>query len=104
MRKKELSQRLIDIYATVGKNIERLRGKMFMEVLGEKAGLSRQTISAIEKGAGCNLKTLIQIADALEVSLADLFITIKDREEVVANYKHILLMKMLKESEVINKQ
>jgi len=95
-RKKVSSPRLIELYAIIGHNIQRLRGTMTQKEVGEKAGVTRGTINAIENGQGCTLATLIQIADGLGISPANLFITDEQRKEV--SYLHILLMEKLKES------
>jgi transcriptional regulator with XRE-family HTH domain len=95
-RKKTNSPRLIEIYATIGNNIRRLRGTMTQNEIAQKAGITRGTINAIENGQGCTLATLIQIADGLGISAANLFITDDQRKEV--SFQHILLMEKLKES------
>jgi len=84
------------IYNTIGNNIIRLRGKLIQEELSKKAGISRITLSAIDNGRSISLKNLIKIAKALDVNVADLFISDKDREEV--SYMHILLLKKASES------
>ena len=44
-----------------------------MTVLGERAGLSQQAVSYVERGMRIpNLDTLLRIASALETNLADL--------------------------------
>jgi transcriptional regulator with XRE-family HTH domain len=95
-RKKADSPRLIEIYATIGNNIRRLRGIMTQEEIAQGAGLTRGTINAIENGHGCTLATLIKIADGLGISAANLFITDDQRKEV--SFQHVLLMEKLKES------
>jgi len=95
-RKKTDSPRLIEIYATIGNNIRRLRGIMTQNEIAQKAKLTRGTINAIENGQGCTLATLIQIADGLGISAANLFITDDQKKEV--SFQHILLMEKLKES------
>lgn len=95
-RKKTNSPRLIEIFATIGNNIRRLRGIMTQNEIAQKAGLTRGTINAIENGQGCTLATLIQIADGLGISAANLFITDDQRKEV--SFQHVLLMEKLKES------
>lgn len=50
---------------------ERERQGMSMTVLGERAGLSQQSVSYIERGLRIpNLDTLFRIADALGVELS----------------------------------
>jgi transcriptional regulator with XRE-family HTH domain len=50
---------------------ERLRQGLSMTVLGERAGLSQQSVSYIERGLRIpNLDTLFRIADALDIELS----------------------------------
>jgi len=95
-RKKVSSPRLIELYAIIGHNIQRLRGIMSQKEIGKKAGVTRGTINAIENGQGCTLATLLKIADGLGINAANFFITDDQRKEV--SYQHILLMEKLKES------
>ncbi len=101
MRKKNASPRLLDVYAVIGNNIRRLRGTMTLQELARLSGVAKGTLVAIEHGNGSNLETLIKIADALNISAADLFITDDQRKEVT--YQHVLLMGKLKESLTVNK-
>lgn len=96
MKKYDIDGRLKEIYVIIGHNVSRLRGGMKKKELAKKAHLSRQTISMIEKGGPINLQTLIKIADALEVSPADLFITDINRGEIT--WMHIKLFKAISES------
>ena len=50
---------------------ERLRQGLSMTVLGERAGLSQQSVSYMERGLRIpNLDTLFRIADALGIELS----------------------------------
>lgn len=76
MRKKDYNERLINIGDLIAKNLKRLRGGMFKSELAKRANISRGTIERLEKGGGGKpprLETLIKIADALEVSVEELF-------------------------------
>jgi transcriptional regulator with XRE-family HTH domain len=95
-RKLPDSPRLIEMFAVIGNNIRRRRGTMTQNEVAQKARLTRGTINAIENGQGCTLATLIQIADGLGISAANLFITDDQRKEV--SYLHVLLMEKIKES------
>lgn len=59
----------------LGKNIKVLREtrSLTQAQLAKKAGVALETIRRIEKGADSWLKTLLKIADALEVELSVLF-------------------------------
>jgi len=96
VRKIVVDKQLAEAYNIIGINVGRLRGRLTKENLAKKAGLSRQTISAIEAGQSISLESLVRIANALNVPLADLFITDEKRGEV--SYMHILLMEKLAES------
>lgn len=88
MRKEVIDERLLKVVEVISKNIIRLRGKgMIQKALAKKAGVSKETIIAIENGRIINLESLIKIADALGVSPADLFITDEDRAEVTWKLK-----------------
>ena len=88
MRKKVIDERLLKVLEVISSNIVRLRGKgMIQEALAKKAGVSKETIIAIENQRMINLESLIKIADALGVPLADLFITNEIRGEVTWKLK-----------------
>ena len=55
---------------TVGHNLRafRLERNLTQQALAERADLSKQTISNLEKGAGANSKTIERIAECLDVS------------------------------------
>jgi transcriptional regulator with XRE-family HTH domain len=63
-----------EFYAVVGQRIAKARsGRLTQEALASKAALTRTSIINIEKGRQqILLHTLVDIARALEVSLADL--------------------------------
>lgn len=84
---------LAKYFAIISINIKRLRGGMSEEKLADKAGIARGTIQRLKKSKNISLENLIKIAEALEVSPADLFITDVDRGEIT--YKHKLLMDMV---------
>lgn len=90
-----LDERLKIVYETIAKNVARLRGSMTQEHLAQKAGLSRQTVMAVEKGQAVTLQNLIRLADALGVNPADLFITDEQFDRV--NYLSIRLFEKLAE-------
>lgn len=51
----------------------RVRARLTQEMLGELSGIDRQTINRIEQGhAAPRVDSLIRIAEALDVDLADL--------------------------------
>jgi len=88
MRKEVIDERLLKVLEVISKNIIRLRGKgMIQEALAKKAGVSKETIIAIENQRMINLESLIKIADALGVPVADLFITDEIRGEVTWKLK-----------------
>jgi len=65
----------------------RARAQLSQEALADRAGVSRPTISRIERGAegDVSLETVERIADALGVSVAELFVpagsdAVDDRE------------------------
>jgi putative transcriptional regulator len=62
---------------TITNNIRRLRffaGEMTQQALAEKAGVSRQTIIAVEAGKYApSLELAFQIADAFGVSIGEVF-------------------------------
>lgn len=88
MRKKVIDERLLKMLKVISGNIVRLRGKgMVQKALAKKAGVSKETIIAIENQRIINLESLIKIADALGVSPADLFITDEIRIEVTWKLK-----------------
>lgn len=49
--------------------VELARRDMTTLELAEKSGLSRATISGVKRGASCNGKSALKIADALGVKL-----------------------------------
>ncbi len=52
----------------------RRRRKLTQEELGEKAELSEETVSSIERGVNVpRIETIFRIAEALDVSLSELF-------------------------------
>ena len=70
----------------IAKNIKyfRKKKKLFQYELADKIPTSQSNISAYEKGKKCNLNMLIQIADALDVSLEKLmFFEEKTQKELV---------------------
>jgi len=74
MRKRITDPRLLALYRTVGNNVIRHRGAMSYVELSQKTGLSRATLSAVERGLNVELETLVRIADALNVHPALLFV------------------------------
>ena len=70
-----------DIRKGLGKRIRFLRESkgLTQEVLGEKAELSYKFVGEVERGeVNISLDSLINIADALEVKINDLFPSEKD--------------------------
>lgn len=70
-----LPARLQQRRQVIGENIRRarLRANLTQERLGERCGIDRQAINRIEMGAQSPLlDTLLRIADALDVPLAEL--------------------------------
>ena len=61
------------------KNLERIRVRkgMTQTELAEKTGISRQTINSLENNPGksCSSATMLKIAQALEVTIDELFFT-----------------------------
>ena len=55
----------------------RARARLSQDALAERAGISRPTVSRIERGAAddVGLDVIQRIADALDLSVADLFIS-----------------------------
>ena len=80
-------------YLVIGKNISKARGGMHKSELAKKAGVSRQTLAAIEEGKPISLENLIKIAKALEIHPSDLFISDKDTKQI--SYMHKLFMEKL---------
>ncbi len=71
----------------------RRRQRLSQETLGERAGISAQYISNIERGReNPTLDLLIRLADALKVSLADMcdFESLEDRRKVRAAIQQML--------------
>ncbi len=66
-----------ELLEDLGRTVTRLRKRkqMSQSTLGELSGSSQMTIQRIESGngSGLRLETLFGIAEALEVSLADIF-------------------------------
>jgi transcriptional regulator with XRE-family HTH domain len=62
----------------------RFNAGLTQEQLGDAAGLSKQTISALENGARPQAPNAKRIADVLGVTAAELFITGPDPTEVAA--------------------
>lgn len=60
--------------ASLGDNVraERSRLRLSQEQLGQRAGLHKDTISAVERTHTGNLETIEKIASALRVSIATL--------------------------------
>ena len=83
-----------DYLKIVGNNIQRLRGKLSQDRLAKKAGVSRSTIQNIEKGKNIELEHIINIAIALDINPADLFLTEDERHEV--SYKAKLFWDTMK--------
>ena len=71
----------------IGHNIKRLRGSVSQDELAKKAGVSRSTIQAIERGKSVGLDKILKIAEALDINPADLFLTEEDRSEVTYKAK-----------------
>ncbi len=88
-----VDERLKEVYRTIGWNVARLRGAMSQDDLAQKAGVSRTTIYAVEKGDGCSLPILIKLAAALGVEPADLFIT--EEQERRLSYMTVKLFEKL---------
>ena len=98
-----LKNNIKKVYSTIGVNIIRLRSAMTQNELAKKAGVSRSTISAIERGSSISLENLIKIANALNIKVADLFITDEERREIT--YKHLLFWEQVSETfGIIKKQ
>lgn len=96
VRELEYNKHLINIYEIIGNNIARLRGRMKQRELAEKAKVSRQTLGKIENGQPIALNSIVKIANALDVPVADFFITDEQRGNI--SYMHIKLMERIAES------
>lgn len=55
----------------------RLNEGLTQEELCEVALLSRSTLVRVENGMGCNINTIFLLADALEISLSEIFADLK---------------------------
>lgn len=55
----------------------RLNEGLTQEELCEAALLSRSTLVRVENGMGCNINTIFLLADALEISLSEIFADLK---------------------------
>jgi transcriptional regulator with XRE-family HTH domain len=66
------AKREIDFYKRIGKNIKAVREKQGVSQveLAAMCDLEKGRMSNIERGANITVKTLLKIADALEVSPA----------------------------------
>lgn len=95
-----IDNNLLNLYLTIGANIRRLRGRMSQRELAKKSKVSRTTILNSENGKPISLEKLQQIADALDVPIADFFITDEQRGDI--SYVHIKLMEKIAESLGIN--
>ena len=82
MNKKDYNQRLQETYKIVGLNLVRLRGERTQEELALKAAINRNTIISLEAGNSFHFKTLVKLAEVLNVPIADFFISDTDREEI----------------------
>lgn len=96
MRNIDYNNRLKEIAELIGENLAKARGGMKKTDLQKKSGVHPNTIRAIEKGKSFNFQTIVKLADALGISLSDLFISDSERKDV--SYKHILLINQLVES------
>lgn len=69
---------------TVAHNLKviRLRHHMTQQALADRANLSKQTISNLEKGQGATSKTLERLAECLDVSPLTFYQEISDTENV----------------------
>lgn len=68
----------------VGYNVKaaRIERKLTQQVLAERAGLTKQSISNIEKGMGANTKTIDRIAQSLDISPLSLYCEPDRREDI----------------------
>ena len=73
----------------VGNNVKQLRQRrgLSQEGLAEKASVSRSTIQAVEKGKNIELEHILNIAVALNINPANLFLTEEERHEVTYQAK-----------------
>jgi len=78
------------VLSIVGENVRKARGRMSQIELARKAGVSRNTIWAIEKGRSIELDNLLKIARALNLRPEDLFLTDKDRLDITMKTKLLL--------------
>ena len=90
--------RYVEYLGTISENIKLFRAGLGItqKELASKAGVGLSTAASAEKGEEISLKNLIKLAEALEIELADLFISEKDRERV--NYKLKLFVDKLAET------
>lgn len=78
MRKQIIDKRLTRLYEVLSENVVRLRGKMSQGDLAKIAGVSRETVSAVENKRAISLDSLFKIAVAFNVHPSDL---LKSRDE-----------------------
>jgi len=99
MRKKEYTERLIFILDLVGNKIKAGRQKKdwSQDQLAKKAKVSRGTIAAAENSQAISLDKLVEIADALEISLFELFFS--EAEQI--QYRERVLKEMLSKDSII---
>jgi transcriptional regulator with XRE-family HTH domain len=93
MKNNNGAENLLKYLTIIAVNIKRLRGAMSEEELADRARVARGTVRRPREGKSISLLNLIKIAEVLDVSPADLFITDIDRGELT--YKHKLLMDMI---------
>lgn len=69
---------------TVAHNLKliRLRHHMTQQALADRANLSKQTISNLEKGQGASSKTLERLAECLDVSPLTFYQEISEHEDI----------------------
>jgi transcriptional regulator with XRE-family HTH domain len=69
---------------TVAHNLKliRLRHHMTQQALADRANLSKQTISNLEKGQGASSKTLERLAECLDISPLTFYQEITERENI----------------------
>ena len=94
MRKITVDRRLIGWYKIISDNIIMLRGKMSQEELARRAGITRETVGAIEAGKSVGLDTILKIAIALHAEPADLLMSKEKKDAFFANIDSYLDMKI----------
>lgn len=69
---------------TVAHNLKliRLRHHMTQQALADRANLSKQTISNLEKGQGASSKTLERLAECLDVSPLTFYQEVSEHEDI----------------------